>query len=217
MSSAPEPGEVQMMHRMFIAVAGVALLAPVPALGGSVNLGLISFDVLIPSDTLAPGVNVFNISNFTGDPATGGFALPPDFTSLDSLTFLSSSLTLTIGGASSVISLGDIGPGSLSPTDLLQFADGTLFDSALFSATLSQASFLLDGGATFTAASTSISAQLLPSAGASLTAGTDRTVITVDEAANLVPEPATGALLAATLALCIPAWRKISSKPRSRV
>ena len=78
----------------------------------------------------------FNISNFTGDPLLAGFALPPDFPVLDFLTFSNSSLTLNSGGVSTVISLGDIGPGALSPTDPVQFPDTASFSSVVFTANL---------------------------------------------------------------------------------
>src|SRR5262249_56683463 len=60
------------------------------------------------------------------------------------------SLTLTNGGPPTVIQLGDIGPGALDPTTPVQFPDTSLFTSAIFHATLSQTTFLLDGGKTFT-------------------------------------------------------------------
>lgn len=71
----------------------VLLLAPAVAFCDTVNLGLISFDILIPGDVNTPGVNVFNIFSFIG-----GFALPPDFPVLDSLAFRSSSFTPMMGG-----------------------------------------------------------------------------------------------------------------------
>ena len=83
----------------------IVLLAPTVAFCDTVNVGLISFDLFIPGDINTPGVNVFNIYNLTG-----GFALPPDFAAVDSLTFLSSSLTLINGGTPLVIPLGDLGP-----------------------------------------------------------------------------------------------------------
>ena len=180
-------------------LGAVALLVSLPALGacGSVDVGLISFDNLIPGDANNPGVNLFNISNFTGDPLLAGFALPPDFPVLDFLTFSNSSLTLNSGGVSTVISLGDIGPGALSPTDPVQFPDTASFSSVVFTANLNQASFRVDGGGAFVAQSTAIVAQILPSSGASLAAGFDFAVITVDEATPSAPEPGSAYLLVA--------------------
>ncbi len=183
------------------------MFTPAAAFCSTLNIGLISFDVLIPGDINTPGVNVFNISNFTGDPGSGGFALPPDFPAFDSLIFLSASLTLTGGASPLVIPLGDLGPGAFSPTDPLQFADTSLFTGAIFTATLSQTSFLLFGGSTFVAASSTITAELLPSSAPSLVAGTDLAVVTVSDAN--VPEPSTALLLVSTLAILIAsrAWK----------
>jgi hypothetical protein len=177
----------------------VVLLLPTLALGDTFNIGLISYDVLIPGDANTPGTNVFNISNFTGDPASGGFALPPDFPVIDALTFLNSSLTLMNGGSPLVIPLGDLGPGVLSPTDPLQFPATSLFTGAIFTATLSQTSFLLSDGSTFVAGSSTISAAVLPSSGTSLAAGIDFAVITVSN----VPEPNSALLLGAAAAILI--------------
>jgi hypothetical protein len=182
----------------------VLLLAPAVAFCGTVNLGLISFDQLIPGDINSPGVNVFNIYNFTGDPTSGGFALPPDFPVTDSLIFLSSSLTLMNGGSPLVILLGDLMPGALSPTDPVQFPDTSLFTEAIFSATLSQTSFLLSGGGAFLARSPIITAEVLPASGPSLVAGTDFAVITVSD----VPEPRTTLLLGTVLVLLVAINRK---------
>src|SRR4051812_17292927 len=87
----------------------ILLLGPIAAFG-STNVALISFDLLIPGDINSPGVNVFNIANFTG-----GFSLPPDFPVLDSLELLNSSLTLMDGGSPLVILLGDLVPGAFNP------------------------------------------------------------------------------------------------------
>jgi hypothetical protein len=175
------------------------LLAPTAAFCGVVNIGLISFDVFIPGDINTPGVNVFNIFNFTGDPLLGGFALPPDFPVMDSLTLLSGSLTLMSAGSPLVIPLGALVPGALSPTDPVQFPDTSLFTGAIFTATLSQTSFLLSDGSTFLAGSSTITAELLPSSGSSLVAGTDFAVMTVSD----VPEPSTSLLLGTALAILV--------------
>ena len=75
----------------------------------TLNLGVISFDSLIPGAPGLPGINGFTFSNFTGDAATGGFALSPDFPSLTAVNFTSSSVSLDAGGPPLAFALGDIG------------------------------------------------------------------------------------------------------------
>ena len=157
----------------------------------TIDIGLISFDFLIPG---TPGVNAFNISNFTGDPGTGGFALPPDFPVFTSLSFLFSTLTLVDTTGAHVIPLGDIGSGPLIPPSSVQFPDTDLFSKATFSATLDQTSLTLFDGSTFAAASSAIEAEILPSSGNSFVAGTDFAVITVSSS-----EPRTFTLVSAGL------------------
>jgi len=157
----------------------------------TIDIGLISFDVLIPG---TPGVNAFNISNFTGDPGTGGFALPPDFPVFTSLSFLFSTLTLVDTTGAHVIPLGDIGSGPLIPPSSVHFPDTALFSKATFSATLDQTSLTLFDGSTFAAASSAIEAVILPSSGNSFVAGTDFAVITVSSS-----EPRTFTLVSAGL------------------
>lgn len=170
---------------LFLGRAGVADAAPV---------GFLSFDSLIPGPG---GVNVFGVNNLTGDPGSGGSALPPDFPVFDSLTLLGSILELTLqDGTMQLISLGDIGPGSLldgsgNPPAATQFSDTANFLSAIFIATLSQTSFLLSDGSLFLAASPSVTTMLLPSSGLFLTAGADFGVIDVAPRLIAVPEPAT--------------------------
>lgn len=177
------------------------LSSAAPAFADSIlNLGVISFDVLIPGGPRSPGTNVFNISNLTGDPSGGGFALPPDFPAFTALTFLGSSITFTFADTSTqLISLGDIAPGSLTPPLSLQFPDTTIFLSASFNATLSATSIALFGGGSF-GASPSITTVLGPSSGPILVAGTDLAVIAAD-AVSGVPEPGSGSSVVLGLAL----------------
>jgi hypothetical protein len=165
-------------------LTGLALF-PISSFATTINIGVVSFDTLIPAGA-DPGVNVFDISNLTG-----GFALPDDFPVIDGLSFLGSSLTLTdSGGNSTTISLGDIGPGSLDPTTPVQFPDTSLFTSAIFTANLSQISFLLSDGSTFTADSAVLTAELLPSSGSTLIQDTDFALLTVSSAETAaVSEP----------------------------
>jgi len=168
----------------------LALCATGPASeAATIPVGFITFDELIPADQGNPGVNSFTIANLTGDPGTGGFALPPDFPVLTELTFLNASLTLFGTGAPSVIPLGSIGPGFLSPASL-QFPDTEQFTSAQFNAILSPTTFQLDGGGSFNASS-SVSAALFPAFGDFLSPGLDFALIEANEAGSAdVPEPA---------------------------
>jgi hypothetical protein len=177
----------------------ISLLVTTPAVADTIAIGLLSFDVLIPGGPGIPGVNVFNISNLTGNPASGGFALAPDFPVFSSLTLLGSTLTLMDGGAPLVVTLGDIGPGALTPPSSIQFSDTTFFSSAVLSATLSSSSLLLADGSTFIADST-ITAKLVPSGGPSLLAGSDFAVI---DATSTVPEPSSFILLVPVFATMI--------------
>lgn len=165
----------------------------------SIPVGYLSFDLLIPADQGNPGVNAFTIANLTGDPGTGGFALPPDFPVLTELTFLNASLTLFGTGAPSVIPLGIVGPGFFSPASL-QFADMEQFTSARFTATLSPTNLQLDGGGSFNASS-SVSATLSPAFGDFLSPGLDIALIEANEAGLAdVPEPSAYTLFALGLA-----------------
>ena len=182
--------------RLFAPIV-LMLLFPALSFSSSIYLGLVSFDVLIPAGA-GPGVNVFSISNFTGDPGSGGFALPPDFPAFTNLTFMNASLTVNDGILPVVFSLGDLGPGSLSPA-ILQFPDTSLFISATFSATLSQTSIVLANATIFNAGSPTITVQILPSSGPTLQAGTDFGLISISEAAASVPEPGTSLLTIASV------------------
>ncbi len=183
----------------------IFLLCPTTAFCSSINVGFISFDEFIPAGNGTSGVNFFNVLNFTG-----GLALPPDFPATDALVFLNSSLTLVSGGSPVVILLGDIGPGSFTPTDQVQFPFSSLFTGAVFNGTLNRTSFIFSGGGTFTVSSTAITANLFPSSGATLTPGTDFAVITVTSAdpPSTVPEPYAAPMMgAAALILLIAARR----------
>jgi hypothetical protein len=70
----------------------------------------------------------------------------------------------------------------------LQFPSTMSFTGAIFTATLSQTTFVLVDGSTFVAASPAISLSLLPLSGSTLVAGRDFGVVTVQvpEADSLV-------------------------------
>ena len=162
------------------------LVAPLAG-ADAVNIGLISFDVLNPGGSGSTGVNVFDISNLTGDPGSGGFAQQPDFPAYTALSFLGSTLMLMSSGTPQTINLGTIAGGPVGAISPLEFPDTMVFSSAIFSATLSSPSILLADGTTFTPASTSITAILGPSSGPSLVAGIDFAVVAIGN----VPEPGT--------------------------
>jgi len=168
----------------------------------SLALGVVSFDVFLPGDGDAPGVNAFNIFNLTGDPAAGGFALDPDFPSYTPVTLLDALLTLVVDGATQVVPLGDIGPGLLDPAAFgLLFPDTVSISSLVLSATLSTTALLLGDGTPFLAASPVLSLTMLPLAGGAFVPGLDLLVIGVAAAGPMpVPEPGALALLAAGLA-----------------
>ena len=177
-----------------LSVAVIFLCCPLVALADIFPVGYLSLDILIPGAPGSPGVNAFTIGDLTGDPFAGGFAVPPTFPVITSLTFKNSSLVLVSGGFSQTFLLGDIGPGFFSSNEL-EFADIEDFSSATFSATLDTTSLQLDGGGSFTASSALISALLLPSSGNSLVAGTDFVYIDVSGEVSAVPEPASFLLL----------------------
>jgi hypothetical protein len=138
------------------------------------QLGLLSFDNLIPDVPGLPGLNAFDLANDTG------------LVTATAATFTNASLTLSNGD---VILLGDIG--ALTSLPAVQFLTTDTFTSAEFKATLDVSSFLLSDGTTFTADSTAIDVLLLPSVGNSLVAGTDAAFITVSNTPSPVPEPET--------------------------
>jgi len=170
-----------------------------------VNVGVLSYDTFIPAANGSPGIDAFNLSNFTGP-----FSLPNAFPVTDSVTFTSASLTLTLSDQSqSVIPLGNIGPVFLldqSGDPIVQVPGNQTFDSAEFTATISPLSFLLANGATFTSSSPSIDVLLLPSIGTTLSADIDSSLIQVSGTSTVItPEPANGKLVLFTALLLI-AW-----------
>lgn len=92
-------------------------------LASTVAISVLSYDSLIPRADSAPGVNAFSLSNHTGNPGTGGFALPPEFPVLTPVTLLNATVLLTGAGVTPSLSLGDIAPGPLALTSSLEFPE----------------------------------------------------------------------------------------------
>jgi hypothetical protein len=210
---------ISLLHsstRVSCLCAIILLLLPGVSLADTVAVGYLSFDVLIPGAPGSPGTNGFTIGNLTGDPSLGGNDLPPTWPVITSLTFQASSLELVEANCTQnctqTYSLGDLGPQFFQSFDL-QFPDTAAFASATFTATLNTTDFQLDGGGTFTAASSQISAVLLPSTGNSLVAGTDSVLITVSNQTAAAPEPPASAALVVSLTSLL-WWRRRKAERR---
>jgi PEP-CTERM motif len=179
-----------------------------------ISVGVVAFDTFIAGPG---GTNAFFVSNLTGDPLAGGFALPPDFPVATSLVF-DSPLLEWVGPTGSPFNFGHvgIGPGSHDPDSQIQFPDTAAFVSARFTAVLSQVLFRLTDGRLFAASSPTIQAILIDPAGA-LVPG-DLALLTVDAREvtgppDAVPEPASLTLVATALAGL---WRVRRLRPAHR-
>src|SRR5882672_914927 len=106
------------MRRMTLVIIFGVLLTSVTAHADPINIGFISFDNFIPAGGGVAGVNGFTINNFTGNPAAGGFALPPDFPVFTPLSLANSVMSVVIGGVISNIALGSFAPGIFQPGSL---------------------------------------------------------------------------------------------------
>jgi hypothetical protein len=171
----------------FCLIASQAWAAPV-----DVNIGVLSFDVLIPSTPQFTGVDQFTINNFTGSNN-----LAPDFPIVDSVLF--QNVTVKVG--STTINLPDIAPGSVQPLSL-GFVDSDLFASAIFSATVNGTTFNLADGTVLQLTSDVVTGTIVPSSGRTLAAGLDLVVLTVNGniGVSSVPEPSSRSLsVAATI------------------
>jgi hypothetical protein len=186
---------------IIVCCVALGLLAP-GTQGATIDIGALSYDTFIPAIDGAPGVDAFDIANLTGP-----YSLVPDFPVIDSLTFQSAILTLTLSDSSKqVFDLGDIAPGFLldgGGNPVVQVPTTETFSSAEFTATLSPTAFTLSGPSPFQAYSPSLDIFLLPTAGPALTADLDGTIIDVSNTApSTVPEPPVTGLVVSGL-LCV--------------
>ena len=124
------------------AVAGYILLlaTAAPVLAANVSVGTIS----LAAD---PNLGFYSIRvyNLTGDPAQGGYALPPDYPVLTELWLGGASLTyVTIDKAGNqvarTVELGDIRPGAFTSKDLV-FDQSTRFQSITLTAMIQPGTF----------------------------------------------------------------------------
>jgi hypothetical protein len=168
---------------------------PAVTYGDSVQVGAISFNQLLP------GVNVFEVDNFTGLNNLGGLLSPV----ADNLIFQGISLAVTCGNAACVTDLGgntgtflipDLGPGSDTS---VTFNAADAFSQALLAANFSQTTLNLVGGGTF-AGSPSMSFILAGSNGSFLQAGVDSGTLVDVTPVAAVPEPTSLALMVVGLA-----------------
>lgn len=171
--------------------------------GTTVAVGVLSFDVFLPPGPAA-GVNSFTISNLTGDPSLGGFALEPDFPIASFVGLANSVLSLQEPAGSVDLPLGLIPPGFFSSPSL-QFPDTQQFLEATFRADLPAVLQLLDG-TVVTVANRHLEFSLNPASGVFLSPGSDFVVLAVDVMPTAIPEPQTWiltslVLLAMTLTL----------------
>jgi hypothetical protein len=138
--------------------------------------------------TIDSGVAGFIISNYTGNNSVPGF-----FPVTTDLIFTHLELSYVVGGVAAVVDVSDLGPGDTIATTL---ADTTLVDSASLTGTLEPVVFIADG-VEYTAASSTLSVQLLPLFGETLVPDVDFVLITTEP----TPEPAAFFLVLAGIGL----------------
>jgi hypothetical protein len=143
----------------------------IDARASSVQLGVFSFDPLIP------GV----IDAFTVNNSTGAFSIP-GFEVVSDVTFTGA--TLGLSGAPGQ-SWGDLLPG----TSQFAVLDSTVYSMAAFQAELSTTLFTLSDGSHFQADSNVVTAAILPSFGSDLTPGIDFAPITISGSLVIAPTP----------------------------
>lgn len=140
-------------------LAGCLLLAAsaLPAAAG-VPVGTISLAVDFKLGTYS-----IQIRNLTGDPAAGGYALPPDYPVLTALTWQQASVTYTTidqsgNQLSRTVALGTIAPGTFTSRDLV-FNQSTVFQSITLSAVIVPGTFVTRTG-TYTSPDLAVAAEL---------------------------------------------------------
>jgi hypothetical protein len=143
----------------------------VGARANSVQLGVFSFDPLIPGF-----IDTFSVNN-----STGAFSIP-GFDVLNNVTFTGA--TLELNGAPGQ-SLGDLPPGASQVAVL----DSDVYSMAAFQAVLSTTLFTLSDGSHFQADSNVVATTILPSFGGSLTPGVDFAPITISGSVVIAPTP----------------------------
>jgi hypothetical protein len=105
------PTHTRLRIPALVSALAILLSCAPPARSCAIDIGFVSFDVLIPPAGDDPGVNIFDTYNFTGDPNLSGFALPPDFPVLTFVTL--QDVSLLFNSTESPDALPDIAPGQL--------------------------------------------------------------------------------------------------------
>jgi hypothetical protein len=179
----------------------VLLLAGIlTAQADMVPVGYFTYSSFIPAGA-GPGVNRFSIANLTSDPATGGYALEPDFPFFSQVLLNNASLTLLSSSVEQEISLGTLAAGFHDQSSL-EFPETKLFQSATFRATIAGGTYRLFNGSFASVADQQISAILRPAFGENLQADIDLQILEIDarlDEATVIPEPASFLPLAATV------------------
>jgi|SRR5271163_2431101 len=187
-----------MVRRIWIFLVMAALLAVVgtTASADTIDLGTLNFDPFIADVPGFPGVNTFDVSNYTGDPNLGGNAFPPFFPVLTFVNFndLSLSVTEDDGTLLPAIALGSmVGPGDTF-FNAANFPDTQGFLSATLTGDLSTTTVTLSDGTVVTVGG-DFSATIVPSMGTDLTAGVDYATISAETVVVGAPEPSGFVLL----------------------
>lgn len=172
---------------LLVRLAATACLSGLCFGGTFINLGVFSFDELIPSGE-SPGINQFIVSNLSGDPLLGGYALPPDFPVATFLPFSNVQVTL-YGFPDATVSLGTVDSG-FHLDSALQFPSSVQFEAARFQAELPLWFQLVDG-TIVRPLKPILDFRLDPFQDGFLIPGVDSVVLAVEvEPLTTVPEPA---------------------------